>query len=157
MTLTMDKFLNEMEKERPIRFTDQQLRIATDNYSYLLGSGDFGKVYKGIFSDGTIVAVKVLHGLYDKKMEEQFMAEVVTIGKTHHFNLVRLYGFCLERNLIALVYEYMGNGSLDKYLFHENKTIGFEKLHEIAIETAKGIAYLHEECQLKIIHYDIKP
>ncbi|KAG5105530.1 hypothetical protein JHK82_042500 [Glycine max] len=112
----MDKFLNEMEKERPIRFTDQHLRIATDNYSYLLGSGDFGKVYKGIFSDGTIVAVKVLHGLYDKKMEEQFMAEVVTIGKTHHFNLVRLYGFCLERNLIALVYEYMGNGSLDKYL-----------------------------------------
>ena len=115
------------------------------------------KSIKGIFSDGTIVAVKVLHGLYDKKMEEQFMAEVVTIGKTHHFNLVRLYGFCLERNLIALVYEYMGNGSLDKYLFHENKTIGFERLHEIAIETAKGIAYLHEECQLKIIHYDIKP
>ena len=85
------------------------------------------------------------------------MADVGRIGKTHHFNLVWLYEFCFERNMIALVYEYMGNGSLDKYLFHENKTIGFERLHEIAIETAKGIAYLHEECQLKIIHYDIKP
>ncbi|XP_020203446.1 G-type lectin S-receptor-like serine/threonine-protein kinase At1g34300 [Cajanus cajan] len=157
MTLTMDKFLNDMEKEKPIRFTNQHLMIATDNYSYLLGSGGFGAVYKGIFSDGTIVAVKVLHGTSDKKIEEQFMAEVGTIGKTHHFNLVRLYGFCFERNMRSLVYEYMGNGSLDKYLFHEKGSIGFERLHEIAVGTAKGIAYLHEECQQKIIHYDIKP
>uniref|UniRef100_K7MMR1 Serine-threonine/tyrosine-protein kinase catalytic domain-containing protein n=1 Tax=Glycine max TaxID=3847 RepID=K7MMR1_SOYBN len=77
------------------------LRIATNNYSYLLGSGGFGKVYKGIFSNGTIVAVK-------------FMADVGRIGKTHHFNLVWLYEFCFERNMIALVYEYMGNGSLEK-------------------------------------------
>ena len=51
------------------------------------------------------------------------MAEVGTIGKTHHFNLVRLYGFCFERNMIALVYEFMGNGSLDKYLFHEKEDL----------------------------------
>jgi len=157
MTLAMNKFLNDMEREKPIRFTDQHLRIATDNYSYLLGSGGFGSVYKGIFSDGTIVAVKVLHGRSDKRNEEQFMAEVGTIGKVHHFNLVRLYGFCFERNLIALVYEYMGNGSLDKYLFNENNVIGFGRLHEIAVGTARGIAYLHEECQQRIIHYDIKP
>ncbi|KOM39823.1 hypothetical protein LR48_Vigan04g002100 [Vigna angularis] len=157
MTLAMDRFLNDMEREKPIRFTDQHLRIATDNYSYLLGSGGFGSVYKGIFSDGTIVAVKVLHGRSDKRNEEQFMAEVGTIGKIHHFNLVRLYGFCFERNLIALVYEYMGNGSLDKYLFNQNNVIGFERLHEVAVGTAKGIAYLHEECQQRIIHYDIKP
>ncbi|XP_020203437.1 G-type lectin S-receptor-like serine/threonine-protein kinase At1g34300 [Cajanus cajan] len=156
MTLTMNKFLNDIEKEKPIRFTNQHLRIATDNYSYLLGSGGFGSVYKGIFSDGTIVAVKVLHGRSDNKIEEQFMAEVGTIGKTHHFNLVRLYGFCFERNMIGLVYEYMENGSLDRYLF-QKKTLGYEKLHEIAVGTAKGIAYLHEECQQKIIHYDIKP
>ncbi|RDX66237.1 G-type lectin S-receptor-like serine/threonine-protein kinase, partial [Mucuna pruriens] len=127
MTLTMDKFLNEMGKEKPISFTEQHLRIATDNYSYLLGSGGFGAVYKGIFSDGTIVAVKVLHGGSNKKIEEQFMAEVGTIGKIHHFNLVRLYGFCFEKTL--------------------DSTVG----------TAKGIAYLHEECQQRIIHYDIKP
>ncbi|XP_017419839.2 rust resistance kinase Lr10 isoform X2 [Vigna angularis] len=157
MTLTMDKFLNDMEREKPIRFTDQQLRIATDNYSYHLGSGGFGSVYKGSFSNGTIIAVKVLRGSSDKIIDAQFMAEVGTIGKVHHFNLVRLYGFCFERHLRALVYEYMVNGPLEKYLFHESTFLSFEKLHEIAIGTARGIAYLHEECQQRIIHYDIKP
>ncbi|KAL5098120.1 hypothetical protein RYX36_002447 [Vicia faba] len=157
ITLTMDKFLNDMEREKPIRFTGQQLRIATDNYSNFLGSGGFGTVYKGVFNNGTMVAVKVLRGSSNKKIDEQFMAEVGTVGRIHHFNLVRLFGFCFERNLIALVYEYMGNGSLDRYLFHEKNLLEYEKLHEIAIGTARGIAYLHEECQHRIIHYDIKP
>jgi serine/threonine protein kinase len=153
----MDKFLNDMEKEKPIRFTSQQLRIATDNYSYRLGSGGFGIVYKGSFSNGIMIAVKVLRGSSDQRIHQQLMAEMGTIGKVHHFNFVRLYGFCFEKNLIALVYEYMRNKSLDRYLFQENTILGFEKLQEIAIGTAKGIAYLHEECQQRIIHYDIKP
>ncbi|KAK8552882.1 hypothetical protein V6N13_055660 [Hibiscus sabdariffa] len=158
LTTTMDKFLDDMAKEKPVRFTSQQLRIATDNFSNLLGSGGFGAVYRGVFNNETTVAVKVLNGTSDKRIEQQFMAEVGTIGRVHHFNLVRLYGFCFERNLRALVYEYMMNGSLDKFLFGEQKMLlGFEKLHEIAIATAKGIAYLHEECQHRIIHYDIKP
>jgi serine/threonine protein kinase len=158
-TLTMDKFLNDMEREKPIRFTSQQLRTATDNFTISLGAGGFGSVYKGIFSNGTIVAVKVLHGSSNKRIEEQFMAEVRTIGRVHHVNLVRLYGFCFENDMRAIVYEYMGKGSLDKYLFvEENKNIlGFEKLHEIAVGTARGVAYMHEECQQRIIHYDIKP
>ena len=153
----MDKFLNNMEREKPIRFTSLQLRIATNNFTNLLGSGGFGAVYKGIFSNGDIVAVKLLNGNSDKRIEQQFKAEVSIIGGVHHFNLVRLYGFCFEKHLRALVYEYMENGSLDKYLFCENNILGFEKLHEIAIGTAGGIAYLHEECQQQIIHYDIKP
>ncbi|KAK2395322.1 LEAF RUST 10 DISEASE-RESISTANCE LOCUS RECEPTOR-LIKE PROTEIN KINASE 2.2 [Trifolium repens] len=153
----MDKFLNDMEKEKPIRFSGQQLSIATDNYSNLLGLGGFGKVYKGIFSNGTMVAVKVLRDSSCKKTDEQFMAEVGKIGTIHHFNLVKLYGFCFEKDLVALVYEYMVNGSLDRYLFDEIKVLGYEKLHEIAIGTARGIAYLHELCVHKIIHYDIKP
>ncbi|BBG92842.1 lectin protein kinase family protein [Prunus dulcis] len=157
LTLTMDKFLNDMEREKPIRFTTQQLRIATDIFTHLLSSGGSGAVYKGVFGNGTHVAVKVLNWSPDKRTEEQFMAEVSTIGRIHQFNLVRLYCFCFERHLRALVYEYMPNGSFDKFLFHGSKILRFEKLHEIAIGTAKGIAYLHEECQQRIVHYDIKP
>ncbi|KAL5974016.1 hypothetical protein ACLOJK_030678 [Asimina triloba] len=154
---TLDKFLQDMEREKPIRFSSQQLRIATDNFTHLLGSGGFGVVYKGIFSNGTIVAVKVLNGISNGRIQEQFMAEVSTIGRTHHFNLVRLYGFCFDRDLQALVYEYMEKGSLDRLLFCKSATLEWEKLYEIAVGTAKAIAYLHEECQQRIIHYDIKP
>lgn len=157
--LAMVQFLENIEWEKPIRFTSQQLRIATDNFSIKLGSGGFGIVYKGIISNSKPVAVKVLNGTSDKQIEEQFMAEVSTMARTHHFNLVRLYGFCYESSLIALVYEFMVNGSLDNHLFKMNKenALGFEKLHEIAVGTARGITYLHEECAQRIIHYDIKP
>ncbi|XP_076959013.1 G-type lectin S-receptor-like serine/threonine-protein kinase At1g34300 [Bidens hawaiensis] len=157
--LAMIQFLENIEREKPIRFTSQQLRIATDNFSIRLGSGGFGIVYKGIISNNKPVAVKVLNGTSDEQIEEQFMAEVSTMARTHHFNLVRLYGFCYESSLIALVYEFMVNGSLDNHLFKMNKgnALGFEKLHEIAVGTTRGITYLHEECAQRIIHYDIKP
>ncbi|XP_022036569.2 G-type lectin S-receptor-like serine/threonine-protein kinase SD2-5 isoform X1 [Helianthus annuus] len=158
--LAMVQFLDDMEREKPIRFTSRTLRIATDNFSILLGSGGFGKVYKGLISNNKSVAVKVLNGTSSKRIKEQFMAEVSTIGRTHHFNLVRLYGFCFESNLIALVYEFMANGSLDNHLFKASKSkgdlIGFDKLHEIAMGTARAIRYLHEECAQRIVHYDIK-
>ncbi|CAL5328559.1 unnamed protein product [Camellia sinensis] len=149
------KVLDEIEK--PIRFSSQQLKTATDNFSNLLGTGGFGAVYKGTFSTGLPVAVKVLNGSSERRIEEQFVAEVSTMGRTHHINLVQLYGFCFDIQLTALVYEFMENGSLDRLLFNKNENIEWEKLHDIAIGTAKGIAYLHEECQQRITHYDIKP
>ncbi|KAL8228633.1 hypothetical protein R6Q59_000564 [Mikania micrantha] len=157
--LAMVQFLDDMEREKPIRFTSQQLKIATDNFTIKLGSGGFGVVYKGLINNNKPVAVKVLNGTSNQTIEEQFMAEVSTMGRTHHFNLVRLYGFCYESSLIALVYEYMVNGSLDNHLFKANNgaMIGFDKLYEIALGTARGIAYLHEECAQRIVHYDIKP
>ncbi|PWA57608.1 serine-threonine/tyrosine-protein kinase catalytic domain-containing protein [Artemisia annua] len=157
--LAMVKFLDDMEREKPVLFTSHQLRLATANFSIVLGSGAFGTVYKGIFSNGVTAAVKVLNGTSDKRIEEQFMAEVSTMGRTHHVNLVRLYGFCFESSLRALVYEFMVNGSLDHHLFKVDRraSIGFDKLHEIALGTARGIAYLHEGCLQRIVHYDIKP
>ncbi|KAM7481138.1 hypothetical protein LguiB_005721 [Lonicera macranthoides] len=142
--------------DRPIRFSSQQLKIATSNFSHLLGAGGFGSVYKGALSSGVLVAVKVLNGSSDKKIEDQFLAEVSTIGTTHHINLVQLYGFCFDKDLRALVYEYMENASLDRLLFNK-ENVEWEKLNDIAIGTAKGISYLHEDCQQRIIHYDIKP
>ncbi|KAK3029756.1 hypothetical protein RJ639_038033 [Escallonia herrerae] len=154
---TMERFLQDLAKEKPVRFTAQQICSFTNNYSTTLGSGGFGVVYKGQFPNGVKIAVKVLKRSLDRTAEEQFMAEIGTIGRTYHINLVRLYGFSYDSLMSALVYEYLENGSLDKYLFSDTQSIEWEKLHEIAIGTAKGIAYLHEECQQRIIHYDIKP
>ncbi|KAH6831757.1 hypothetical protein C2S53_008376 [Perilla frutescens var. hirtella] len=158
---TMERFFQELAEEKPVRFTAQQLCSFTNNYAKILGSGGYGKVYEGKFPNGTgvKVAVKVLNrGANNASfIEQQFMAEVGSIGRTHHINLVRLYGFCYDQFMSALVYEFMENGSLDKHLFNENRLLEWEKLHEIAVGTAKGIAYLHEECEKRIIHYDIKP
>ena len=155
---TMERFLSNMAREKPIRFSPQQLAGFTENYSTILGSGGFGVVFKGQFPNGAQVAVKVLNGELNKQVEEQFMAEVSTMGRTYHINLVRLYGFCFDPTIRALVYECMDNGSLDRFLFSSNnQEVEWEKLHDIAVGTAKGIAYLHEECQERIIHYDIKP
>jgi serine/threonine protein kinase len=156
---SMSYFFEDIQNERPVRFSSRQLRAFTRNYAHKVGSGGFGVVYKGRFPNGAAVAVKVLNSTLGKRAEEQFMAEVGTIGRTYHINLVRLYGFCFDATVKALVYEHMENGSLDGYLFDPTpeRTVGFGKLCEIAVGTAKALRYLHEECAQRIIHYDIKP
>ncbi|KAF6146417.1 hypothetical protein GIB67_024066 [Kingdonia uniflora] len=154
---TMEIFIGDIAKEKPTRFSPQELESFTRKYSKRLGSGGFGVVYKGKFPNGVQLAVKVLKNCATKELKEQFMAEVSTIGRTYHKNLVRLYGFCFDTNIKALVYEYMEKGSLDYILFDNNKSLEWEKLHEIAIGTAKGLGYLHHDCKDIIIHYDIKP
>ncbi|XP_015583300.2 LEAF RUST 10 DISEASE-RESISTANCE LOCUS RECEPTOR-LIKE PROTEIN KINASE-like 2.4 [Ricinus communis] len=155
---TVERFLSKIAREKPVRFSPQQIEEITNNCSKILGSGSYGVVFAGELPNGVLAAVKVLtNHSSNKKMEEQFMAEVSTIGRTYHVNLVRLYGFCFDPSMMALVYEYMENGSLNKFLFDERRETEWEKLHQIAIGTAKGIAYLHEECEQRIVHYDIKP
>ncbi|KAG2569391.1 hypothetical protein PVAP13_7NG389200 [Panicum virgatum] len=157
----VEKFLNEILNEKPMRFSSEQLAACTRNYSSELGSGGFGVVYKGDLPNGLPVAVKVLKVSMNKKVQEAFMAEIGTIGRTYHVHLVRLYGFCFDRDTKALVYEFLENGSLEKYLYGDEEgkapRLEWRMLHSIAVGTAKGIRYLHEECQQRIVHYDIKP
>ncbi|KAI4964557.1 hypothetical protein ZWY2020_005498 [Hordeum vulgare] len=158
---SMRFFIEGVQNEQPVRFISQQLRGFTQGFAHKVSSDGFGVVYMGRFPDGTSVAVKVLNSTLGRRAEEQFMAEVDTIGRTYHINLIRLYGFCFDAAVKALVYEYMVNGSLDRHLFGtpapDGRVIEFDKLHEIAVGTAKAVRYLHEECQHRIIHYDINP
>ena len=99
---TMERLLQEVAREKPVRFTAQQLCSFTSNYSTTLGAGGFGVVHKGQFPNGRKIAVKVLNRSSARTTEEQFMAEVGTIGRTYHRNLVRLYGFCYDQFMSAL-------------------------------------------------------
>ncbi|CAL5359000.1 unnamed protein product [Camellia sinensis] len=116
---TMESFVQDLAKKKPV----------------------LGLFTKGQLPNGVKIAVKVLNRKsYNRGAEEQFMVEVSTIGGTYHINLVRLYGFCHDNFMSALVYKYIENGSLDKHIFSDTQAIEREKLHEIAIGTTEGIA-----------------
>ncbi|XAR66889.1 Non-specific serine/threonine protein kinase [Bertholletia excelsa] len=152
-----DNFLEKLS-HIPIRFTYRDLEIATENFLVKLGQGGFGSVYKGILPDGTQVAVKKLEGIGQGKKE--FRAEVTALGIIHHVHLVKLKGFCIEGSHCLMAYEYMSNGSLDKWIFRngeDTSTLDWETRFNIIMGLAKGLAYLHEGCCFKIIHCDIKP
>ncbi|GLT25342.1 hypothetical protein SLA2020_004760 [Shorea laevis] len=152
-----DNFLENLAG-MPTRFSYRDLQTATNNFSARLGRGGFGSVYQGVLPDGTRLAVKKLEGIGQGKKE--FRAEVSIIGSIHHLHLVRLKGFCAEGSHRLLVYEFMANGSLDKWIFRRNTEdflLDWETRFTIALGTAKGLAYLHEDCDAKIIHCDIKP
>ena len=130
----------------------------TDNFKTSLGKGGFGSVYKGKLQSGSIVAVKVL--ATSKANGEDFINEVATIGRIHHMNVVRLIGFCANGSKWALIYDFMPNGSLDKYIFlkRENSVyLSWGMLYKIALGIARGIEYLHRGCDMQILHFDIKP
>ncbi|XP_009786317.1 G-type lectin S-receptor-like serine/threonine-protein kinase SD2-5 [Nicotiana tabacum] len=151
-----DNFLEGLSG-MPIRFSYRELQNATNNFSIKLGQGGFGSVYQGVLADGTRIAVKKLEGVGQGKKE--FRAEVSIIGSIHHLHLVRLRGYCAEGTHRLLAYEYMSNGSLEKWLFKKNKEfmLDWDTRYNIAVGTAKGLAYLHEDCDVKIVHCDIKP
>ncbi|MBA0549824.1 hypothetical protein Golob_020833, partial [Gossypium lobatum] len=88
-----------------------------------------------------------------------FINEVASIGRIHHANVTKLIGFCVERSKQALVYDFMSNGSLDKIIFSEENTntLGWKKMFDIVLGVARGIDYLHQGCEMQILHFDIKP
>nr|CAB3486016.1 unnamed protein product [Digitaria exilis] len=100
----VETFLKEILNEKPMRFSSEQLASCTRNYSSELGSGGYGVVYRGDLPNGLPVAVKVLKVSMNKKVQEAFMAEIGTIGRTYHVHLVRLYGFCFDMDTKALLW-----------------------------------------------------
>ncbi|XP_074575870.1 G-type lectin S-receptor-like serine/threonine-protein kinase At1g34300 [Curcuma longa] len=149
--------LLEYASGAPVQFSFRELQRSTKKFKDKLGEGGFGAVYKGVLANRTPVAVKQLEGI--EQGEKQFRMEVATISSTHHLNLVRLIGFCSEGRHRLLVYEFMKNGSLDGVLFSGDAAgkLPWPARFSVAVGTAKGITYLHEECRDCIVHCDIKP
>ncbi|CAA3017975.1 rust resistance kinase Lr10-like [Olea europaea subsp. europaea] len=114
-------------------------------------------IYKGKLSNDVFVAIKILNN--SKGNGEDFINEVGTIGRIHHVNVVRLVGYCADGFTRALVYEFLPNDSPQKFISSEKQRckLGWEKLHQIAVDIAKGVEYLHQGCEQRILHFDIKP
>ncbi|ERN00337.1 L-type lectin-domain containing receptor kinase IX.1 [Amborella trichopoda] len=138
----------------PRMFTYKQLVVATDNFNHknLLGVGGFGSVYKG-HAPGPIAVKKISAG--SKQGEREFLAEICTIGRLRHKNVVQLNGWCHEKGQLLLVYEFMPNGSLDKFI--SKGLLPWDVRHRILSGLASALLYLHEECGTVVVHRDLKP
>ncbi|KAL3510923.1 hypothetical protein ACH5RR_030324 [Cinchona calisaya] len=139
------------------RFQFRELQAATNNFSSknILGKGGFGNVYKGYLQDGTIVAVKRLKDGSAVGGDIQFQTEVEMISLAVHRNLLRLYGFCMTPTERLLVYPFMSNGSV-AFRLKAKPSLDWGKRKRIALGAARGLLYLHEQCDPKIIHRDVK-
>ncbi|XP_071726141.1 probable receptor-like serine/threonine-protein kinase At4g34500 [Rutidosis leptorrhynchoides] len=137
-----------------------ELEMATGDFAVdnVIGEGGYGVVYRGVLRDGSVVAVKNL--LNNKgQAEKEFKVEVEAIGKVRHKNLVGLIGFCADGAKRLLVYEYVDNGNLEQWLHGEVGPISpltWDIRMKIAVGTAKGLAYLHEGLEPKVVHRDVK-
>ncbi|GMI70213.1 hypothetical protein like AT5G24080 [Hibiscus trionum] len=137
-------------------FTSKELAEATNGFKQELGRGAFGIVYKGTIGMSTVAVKKIDRAVRDANWDKEFKTEINVIGQTHHKNLVRLLGFCQEKDQRLLVYEFLSNGTLADYLFRNPKP-SWNQRTQIAKSIASGLLYLHEECSTQIIHCDIKP
>ncbi|KAK9060657.1 hypothetical protein SSX86_021363 [Deinandra increscens subsp. villosa] len=138
-------------------FTFKELQYATDNFNSknILGAGGFGNVYKGKLGDGTMVAVKRLKDINGTAGESQFRTELELISLAVHRNLLRLIGYCATPVERLLVYPFMSNGSVASRL-RAKPSLDWNTRKRIAIGAARGLLYLHEQCDPKIIHRDVK-
>jgi hypothetical protein len=145
-------------------FTYSQVVDATEKFQTPLGEGGFGVVYEGALPNGTKIAVKDLRlsnlsASDQRRIQRSFEAEVQTLGLIHHINLVRLLGYCTENDHHMLLYEFMPNSSLDKWIFSDDvqRVLDWETRKRIAIGIARGLEYLHVGCSQAIVHLDVKP
>ncbi|XP_062000416.1 rust resistance kinase Lr10-like [Rosa rugosa] len=157
--LKIERFLDDYRALKPSRYSYADIKRITNQFNDNLGQGAYGTVYKGKLSSECFVAVKVLN-TSTKGNGDEFVNEVGTMGHIHHVNVVRLVGFCADGCRRALVYDFLPNGSLQDFISsadNNNSFLGWEKLQDIALGIAKGIEYLHQGCDQRILHFDIKP
>ncbi|XP_064939575.1 protein NSP-INTERACTING KINASE 1-like isoform X3 [Musa acuminata AAA Group] len=157
ITVSQDQHKEEVCLGNLKRFQFRELQVATNNFSSknLLGKGGFGNVYKGQLQDGTLVAVKRLKDGNAAGGEIQFKTEVEMISLAVHRHLLRLCGFCITATERLLVYPYMSNGSVATRL-KAKPALDWSTRKRIALGAARGLMYLHEQCDPKIIHRDVK-
>ncbi|XP_042031872.1 somatic embryogenesis receptor kinase 1-like isoform X2 [Salvia splendens] len=157
MYTRIESFLRSDNQLTPIRYSYSDIKKMTGGFQDKLGEGGYGSVYKGKLRSGFHVAVKLLGK--SRGSGQDFMNEIATIGRIHHVNVVKLVGYCAHGSKRALIYDFMPNGSLEKYLFNRDKTISlsWDTKFEIAVGVARGIEYLHRGCDVQILHFDIKP
>ncbi|CAN6350414.1 unnamed protein product [Urochloa humidicola] len=140
------------------RFTYKELEMITNNFERVLGRGGFGKVYDGFLEDGTQVAVKLRSDSSNQGVKE-FLAEAQTLTRIHHKNLVSMIGYCNDGEYMALVYEYMSEGTLQEHISGNGRNGGllsWAQRLRIALESAQGLEYLHRGCNPPLIHRDVK-
>ncbi|KAF2303623.1 hypothetical protein GH714_020219 [Hevea brasiliensis] len=151
--------VDKIESVESLQFDFGTISVATKNFceENKLGQGGFGAVYKGTLSNGQDIAVKRL-SKDSGQGDLEFKNEVLLVAKLQHRNLVRLLGFCLERNERLLIYEFVPNTSLDHFIFDPIKGahLDWEKRYKIIGGIARGLLYLHEDSRLRIIHRDMK-
>ncbi|KAI5428179.1 hypothetical protein KIW84_033257 [Lathyrus oleraceus] len=153
-------FMQNYNLHMPRRYSYAEVKRVTNSFRDKLGQGGYGVVYKASLNDGSQVAVKLINE--SKGNGEEFINEVASISRTSHMNIVSLLGFCYEGNKRALIYEFMPKGSLDKFIYKSelpNAICDFDwnTLFQIAIGIARGLEYLHQGCNSRILHLDIKP
>ncbi|KAI3856851.1 hypothetical protein MKW92_010001 [Papaver armeniacum] len=137
-------------------FSYKQIKAATKGFAHKIGEGGFGSVYKGVLPDGRAIAVKTLSAK-SLQGEKEFASEIKALSTLRHPNIVTLFGHCVrEDNMLLLVYEYQPNGNLYKALFGRKRP-NWETRLKICIGIAKGLAFLHEEADFRVVHRDIKP
>ncbi|KAK9080523.1 hypothetical protein SSX86_000281 [Deinandra increscens subsp. villosa] len=142
----------------PHRYSYDELNEATDGFSdtRVLGSGGFGRVYKGTLSNKTEVGIKCVN--HDSKQGlKEFMAEISSMGRLQHKNLVQMRGWCRKGNELLLVYDYMPNGSLNNWIFDKPKSVlGWVGRKKVLADVAEGLNYLHYGWEKVVVHRDIK-